>query len=578
MHKKCVLFLTLVMVVLVAFSSQALASKITKITIEEGMQREKLVDPFDHPYTTGQGIPFQSGTVLTSPGEVVGTSHYDIQTNGSTGNGIDFWEGNRWVYYNFRDETGVWSWPGAGTQVNTTQGAGYTQLNIMSDGRAVPSYHSVNNTLYTCIALDIFRGFGDFTEIDVSDVGPGPNYYIWPYETIDRNDRIHILCTERVPNAGDPHIVIYTRSADEGNTWIDPEIVDTTFDVSAILTSSRVSDKVSLAYTEPRSMDPHDQYNNDMAYYESLDGVTWDWSNMINVTNYQLMDTLRAYCDCDAVYDYNDNLHLLWNTPYYDEPNSQISPDACLLWHWSEATGITLVANGWWESTPGTWNRTISKMSLGVDENNNLYALWTQFTNDDRSAQGRFSNGELYVCGSRDGGATWYSRINVTNSPTPDCWAGECESDHWSSLAETVDDSLHITYINDKDAGGIPVPEGVDTENPVMYLAVDTLIVWTATGVKEEEVSLPATFGLKQNYPNPFNASTTIEYVTRTFGKVELAVYNLVGEKVEVLVDKVMPPGEHTVTWDAGSVASGVYYYKLTTSEGAVAKRMLLVK
>ncbi|TET68367.1 MAG: T9SS type A sorting domain-containing protein, partial [Candidatus Zixiibacteriota bacterium] len=187
-------------------------------------------------------------------------------------------------------------------------------------------------------------------------------------------------------------------------------------------------------------------------------------------------------------------------------------------------------------------------------------------------------NGELYVCGSDNGGATWSPRINVTNTPTPDCWPGECESDHWSSLAETVDDFLHITYMNDKDPGGIPQDEGVATENPVMYLAVDTADVWTAIGVEEEEVSLPATFGLKQNYPNPFNASTTIEYVTRTFGKVELAVYNLVGEKVEVLVDEVMPPGEHTVTWDADNVASGVYYYKLSTSEGAVAKRMLLLK
>ncbi|KPJ50960.1 MAG: hypothetical protein AMJ41_00520, partial [candidate division Zixibacteria bacterium DG_27] len=461
------LFLISVMVILVAFTSQGIASKITKISIEEGMQREKLADPYDSHQSCGQGIALQSGTILDSPGELVGTSHYDIQSNGSTGNrivkdsqggihvvwmnGIDYWEGDRWVYYNFKDESGVWIWPDVGTQVNSTEGAGYTQLGVLADGRAVPAYHSVNNTLYTCMGLDILRGFGDFTEIDIPDVGPGPNYYIWPYETVDRSGRIHIICNERRASGGDPLITLYTRSDDEGNTWADLEQVDTLMDLSAVLTSSRVSDRVCIAYTHPRDLGAPNQYNNDLCHYESTDGVTWDFNfGMINVTNYQYADTLRAYCDCDAVYDYNGDLHLLWNTPYYDEAGGYISTDACLLWHWSGATGITFVADGWWASSPGAWNRSISKMSLGVHENNNLYALWTQFTNDDNSV-GAWSNGELYACGSSDGGASWGDVVNLTNSPTPDCWPGECDSDHWSSMAETVDDSLHITYINDKD-------------------------------------------------------------------------------------------------------------------------------
>jgi hypothetical protein len=73
---------------------------------------------------------------------------------------------------------------------------------------------------------------------------------------------------------------------------------------------------------------------------------------------------------------------------------------------------------------------------------------------------------------SADGGATWSEPENITNSPTPGCWPMECDSDHWPTLNEVVDDSLYITYINDKDAGGIPQSEGVDTENPVMYLAI----------------------------------------------------------------------------------------------------------
>ncbi|MFQ5870365.1 MAG: T9SS type A sorting domain-containing protein, partial [Candidatus Zixiibacteriota bacterium] len=239
-----------------------------------------------------------------------------------------------------------------------------------------------------------------------------------------------------------------------------------------------------------------------------------------------------------------------------------------------EATGLNLVANGWWVSAPGAWNRSISKMSLGVDRDNNLFALWTQFTDDDKSV-GAWSNGELYISYSIDGGVAWSTPENITNTPTPDCWPTECDSDHWSTLGEEVDDYLHVTYMNDKDAGGIPQTEGVDTENPVMYYAYPNPLF---SGVEEEEAPQPRTFSLIQNYPNPFNASTTIDYVTKTPGKVELAVYNLVGEKVEVLVNKAVPAGEHTVTWDAANVATGVYYYKLSSSEGTITKRMLLLR
>jgi hypothetical protein len=463
------------------FSSTVLA----KVKIEDAMKWEVLADPTS-PQIDGVSIPLNPGFVLTSPGTQVGTTHYDYQTNGSTGervalddlggvhvlwtNGINSWSGNRWVYYNFMDETGTWGWPGVGTQVNTTQGAGYCNVSVLDDGRAVAAYHSVGNGLYNVIARDLLRGFGSFTEIDAPEC-PTSFYFVWPYMTIDRSGRIHMVDSEN-SGTGTFQLVCYTSSADEGNSWTNPVLVDTLMDISSVLTSSRVSDKVCIAFTHPRDPVTPNQNNNDICYYESLDGVTWNFNGgMVNVTNYQYADTMRAYTDCDAVYDYNDNLHLLWNAHGFFESQGTMYIDRCLLLHWSQATGISTVANTWWASTPGVWNRSSSKMSLGVDENNNIFALWTQFTNNDNSVSG-YSNGELYISYSTNGGATWSASQNITNTPTPDCWPGECDSDHWSTLAEQVDDNLHILYINDKDAGGIPQTEGVDTENPVMYLEV----------------------------------------------------------------------------------------------------------
>jgi hypothetical protein len=118
----------------------------------------------------------------------------------------------------------------------------------------------------------------------------------------------------------------------------------------------------------------------------------------------------------------------------------------------------------------GVWNWSLAKMSIGVDPQSNLFATFTSWYSTDIAVDG-CSNGEVFLCYSNDNGATWTLKGDLTNSHTPDCDAGDCDSDHWSSLAEHVDDNLHILYVNDKDAGGIPQSEGSITDNPLLYLA-----------------------------------------------------------------------------------------------------------
>jgi hypothetical protein len=145
------------------------------------------------------------------------------------------------------------------------------------------------------------------------------------------------------------------------------------------------------------------------------------------------------------------------------------------IFHYSEATGqiteITHHPDSLWRDISGDWNRPLCKMNLGVDSNNNLFATWTKFDTIDCSAGGN-GNGDIYMSYSINEDRYWSTPQNLTNSQTPGCFPGLCDSDHWSTLAEKVDDSLHIVYINDKDAGGSPYDEGAATENPVMYLTV----------------------------------------------------------------------------------------------------------
>lgn len=74
-------------------------------------------------------------------------------------------------------------------------------------------------------------------------------------------------------------------------------------------------------------------------------------------------------------------------------------------------------------------------------------------------------------------------------------------------------------------------------------------------------------FTLNQNYPNPFNPFTVINYTLQTFSKVELKVFNLLGNEVAFLVNTLQPSGDYKVNFDAKELSSGIYYYRLTITE-----------
>ncbi len=88
---------------------------------------------------------------------------------------------------------------------------------------------------------------------------------------------------------------------------------------------------------------------------------------------------------------------------------------------------------------------------------------------------------------------------------------------------------------------------------------------------------------LKQNYPNPFNPTTTIAYSLSEASKVQLDIYNVKGQLVKTLVNAEMPAGIHSVVWDGRdmnnkAVASGVYFYRVSSPKATQTKRMLLMK
>jgi len=91
-------------------------------------------------------------------------------------------------------------------------------------------------------------------------------------------------------------------------------------------------------------------------------------------------------------------------------------------------------------------------------------------------------------------------------------------------------------------------------------IAKATLII---TGIKDVGTNLPLRFELNQNYPNPFNPATTLKYALPAESKVRLTIYNVLGQVVATLVNEILPAGYKEVKWNAGSAASGVYFYRV---------------
>jgi hypothetical protein len=102
---------------------------------------------------------------------------------------------------------------------------------------------------------------------------------------------------------------------------------------------------------------------------------------------------------------------------------------------------------------------------------------------------------------------------------------------------------------------------------------------WTVHGwFDDQEASAPGQYALLGNYPNPFNATTEIRFTLPAQSEIRLDIYNILGQRVETLIDGVQPAGEHHLSWDASNVASGVYFYKLSVGEQVFTKKMTLLK
>ena len=124
---------------------------------------------------------------------------------------------------------------------------------------------------------------------------------------------------------------------------------------------------------------------------------------------------------------------------------------------------------------------------------------------------------------------------------------------------------------------------------PEAYTLTQNILNWFGTEkglpstVKNSGDKVPDVFALYTNYPNPFNPVTTIAYDLAKAKKVELAVYNVLGQKIRTLVNDNRSIGRHIAIWDGKDdagvpVTSGIYFYKIVAGDFVKSHKMALVK
>ncbi len=233
--------------------------------------------------------------------------------------------------------------------------------------------------------------------------------------------------------------------------------------------------------------------------------------------------------------------------------------------------------NTWTQSNPqnNNFNQIVpsslySAICPWVAENQNEWLITPAFNLGSGNA-----SLEFYVAHSTQylTGAT--IKLNISTNGGTDwqkIWEAENDGQGFKWRLKTFDLSAYSNKQNLKLAW-----QYVGNDGDLVGVDGVKLVGYTSTDVESEE-STVTEFALAQNYPNPFNPSTKIKYSIPEVSKVNLTIFNLLGEKVATLVNEVKSAGSYIVDFNASNLASGVYLYKLQAGSFMQTHKMLLLK
>lgn len=356
-------------------------------------------------------------------------------------------------------------------------------------------------------------------------------------------------------------------------------------------------------------------------------GVTWSWtsSNLkdgVRIWDYTIQPeywmspydmTLGVYCHelghtfgLPDLYDYGNDSYGLgkWSLMAYGSWNGYLGdtpahPDAYCMTKLGYVTATVVSSN------------TSGVKIPAIEDSPVVYKLWT--SGSPSSEYFLVSNRQKHGYDSSlpsSGLLIWHVDESIDDYGANDnqWYPGHIGSGHYKVALEQSDGlwqlEQKLSYGNSGDPypgnpirrtfNGSTVPNSHSYAETETYVAVEDitnsgdtmtcdLLVSPADVEEELTENLPSSYVLGQNYPNPFNPVTQIEYFVPRDGHIKLEVFNVLGQKIQTLVNQEQTRGTHEVTWDGTNdqgvfVSNGIYFYRFTADDFEQTNQMILLK
>ena len=194
--------------------------------------------------------------------------------------------------------------------------------------------------------------------------------------------------------------------------------------------------------------------------------------------------------------------------------------------------------------------------------------------------KGVLAKDSLGIFTSTNNGANWVLLKTLITTDVP-----QVGFNSNTNLTTASGSGEYLTPANNEWASKIfSVPLGTNKVKFTAYscygnnLFIDDIYIMGGDGTQTQLNFIPERYSLEQNYPNPFNPVTKINFSIPKQSFVTLKIYDMLGREVAELVNKELIPNNYSIDFNASNLPSGVYFYKLETSEFTDVKRMMLIK
>lgn len=572
----------------------------------------------------------------------IGQTYYDLQSNNSLGNRIILHsDGSVSAVWTTSPDNNSTTFPNRGAGYNYSDGTDWgSVLNTrLEDSRTGwPSIGLLGNGNVYVIAHDASNGGFRFTTgpkdgsnwaqggpILDDQSSPGQNRApIWA-KTASSGDYLYMVCTytssgnnSTVTINGVDNPILFSRSKDNGATWVEEHVLLPGYDSTLYLYGSAeiyditARDSVVAivigSIGQPITMWKSTDWGENFTLYD-VDNHPYPG---VSIDQWPVGDTLNT-CDgsLEIILDNDLNAHVFFGgtitfkTVQNGDTGSFYIPAMFRIMHWTEgmlepqfcAGALDRDGDGSYNITPETYNfldangfvpstlltvarygnNAIATMpSASVAANGDIYLVYSLAIEETYSfLQANFR--DVMVTYSTDGGQNWATPQNITQDD---------DNEHvFCFAAERADDYLHLMWQKDDIPGtnlqnnDATASNHLVTDNKILYGAIPLSAIKNGeigphtTGV--EELNKPAeVFVVGQPYPNPTSGYTQVTIFLLNAAQVDVQVTDMYGNVVNNGSAGILNAGNHVIDIDASQLASGMYFYTISTSDHSVTKKI----